>query len=284
MHESSNRSPSVQSQPGVRPSPSRARPPRRALLLFALLSILILVLAACGRDEEEPTPTAAPAAESPLVVTTAPTDAPDAPDSPLPSPTAATPQEPDTQADSVATATVNANGTTAVFTPLEVDEGSQCDIESHIDLAGYPDLEQVVGCPTGEATTDPIAINEFGEGPDFDRFMLWFSDTDQIYVLLPDGTWQAHEDTWEEGDPTFSCNPLEGEADSPPLPRRGFGKLWCSDPEFQEVLGAIPREERLCQHSVTQPFVDGRLLACFEDATIRYFRILDDNTWDVVVQ
>ncbi len=189
MHESSSKSPSVQSQPGVRPSPSRARPPRRALLLFALLSILILVLAACGRDEEEPTPTAAPAAESPLVVTTAPTDAPDAPDSPLPSPTAATPQEPDTQADSVATATVNANGTTAVFTPLEVDEGIQCDIESHIDLAGYPDLEQVVGCPTGEATTDPIAINEFGEGPDFDRFMLWFSDTDQN--LRPLARWNV---------------------------------------------------------------------------------------------
>ena len=106
----------------------------------------------------------------------------------------------------------------------------------------------------------------------------------EIYVLFPDGTWQSFPDTWQEGDPTFSCNPLGGEADSPPLPRRGFGKLWCSDPELQEVMGTIPREERLCQHSVTQPFADGRLLACFEDATIRYFRILETITWDVVVQ
>ena len=46
----------------------------------------------------------------------------------------------------------------------------------------------------------------------------------------------------------------------------------------------MPKEERLCQHSVLQRFSSGRLLACFEDATIRYFRILDNHTWDVVVQ
>ena len=89
---------------------------------------------------------------------------------------------------------------------------------------------------------------------------------------------------WEEGDPTFACNPIGGEAESPPLPRRGFGKLWCTYPDIQETLGTVVKEERLCQHAVVQEFEMGRLLACFEDATIRYFRLLHDKTWDVVVQ
>jgi hypothetical protein len=49
-------------------------------------------------------------------------------------------------------------------------------------------------------------------------------------------------------------------------------------------LGAVPREERLCQYAVLQRFQSGRLLACFEDATIRYFRILDNGTWDLQMQ
>ena len=91
-------------------------------------------------------------------------------------------------------------------------------------------------------------------------------------------------DTWKEGDPTFTCNPTDEEADSPPLPRRGFGKVWCDNPEVQEALGFVPKEERLCQHSVVQPFEGVRLLACFEEATIRYFQINDDNTWQILVQ
>ena len=257
----------------------------RRVCFGAILLMLLLSLVACGRGKEDPTPTAEPVAKSPIVVPDTPTDTPEAPGSPLPGPTATTNQETALPQDTApVTATVDANGTNAVFTPLEVDEGIKCDIESHIDLAGYPELEQLLGCPTGEAKTDPVAINEFGEGPEFNRFMLWFSDSRLIHVLLPDGTWKSYEDSWEEGDPIFACNPLDGEADSPPLPRRGFGKLWCEEPGLQDVLGTVPREERLCQHSVTQPFVDGRLLACFEDATIRYFRILEDNTWDVVVQ
>lgn len=276
---------SIHYQP-IHRSPVRGRTRTLALSLCALLVVSFLF--ACGRDEEEPTATIAPVVEPAAIATEAPTQQPE---SPLAEPATVAvdgPVAPQPEPTTAITASVDSNGTTAVFTPLEVDEGIQCDIESHIDLTGYPDLEQTLGCPTGEASTDSVAINEFGEGPEFDRFMLWFNTPvepdEQIYVLFPDGTWEGFEDTWVEGDPTFACNPLGGEADSPPLPRRGFGKLWCSDPTLQEVLGAVPREERLCQHSVVQPFGDGRLLACFEDATIRYFHLFDDNTWAVVVQ
>jgi hypothetical protein len=193
-----------------------------------------------------------------------------------PSPVASSPVLTPTAASAVKTEA------TPTFTPLEAEASGNCEIESSLDLVGYPNLEGTMGCATEEAIFDPIAINEFGEAQPTDRFMLWFSHENMIYVLLPDGTYQTHEDTWNEAtDPTYPCNPLDGEEDSPPLPRRGFGKLWCSDPELQEVLGTVPREERLCQYSVIQSFQNGRLLACFEDATIRYFRILDDGTWDL---
>jgi hypothetical protein len=168
--------------------------------------------------------------------------------------------------------------------PLIAPEESNCPIESDLDLAGYTGIEEMMGCPLDAAGFDPIGIEEFGDGPDFDRFMLWFSWEDQIYVLFPDDSWRQYPDTWEEGDPTFTCNPLEGEATSPPLPRRGFGKLWCENAEVQAAMGLTPREERLCQHTVLQRFEKGRVIACFEDATVRYFRIMDDQTWRLDVQ
>ena len=240
--------------------------------VVAVVASLWLV-AACGRGDAEPTATAT-STSLPTVAATA------------------EPMTPTAAMAATATATVAAaspsspmpGGTAAVFVPLEVEESADCEIESHLDLAGYPNLEEKMGCPLDEATFDPVALNEFGEGPDYDRFMLWFSDEQRIYVLLPDSAWQVFDDTWTEDEPTFACNPLGGEPESPPLPRRGFGKLWCSQPQLQAALGVIPREERLCQHTVVQRFELGRLLACFEDATVRYFRILDNGRWDINVQ
>jgi hypothetical protein len=137
-----------------------------------------------------------------------------------------------------------------------------------------------LGCAVAAASFDPVAINEFGTGPEYDRFMLWFGSENQIYVLQPDKQWQVYADTWTEEQATFTCNPSTEEATSPPLPRRGFGKIWCTVEGLQATMGTIEREERLCQHTVTQPFDRGRLLACYEDATIRFFRIMDDGTWD----
>ena len=260
-------------------------------ILLLLLACILFVVAACG-DDEEPTPaptdSVATQAADP-VVQESPLPMPTMTTTPLiePTPNAqipATNAEPSEQAATPVTVTVTANGSTAIIVPLEVDEGTGCEIESSLDVAGYPDLEQKMGCALDIATFNPIGINEFGPGPEYDRFMLWFSDETQIYVLYPDNKWETFPDTWEEGEATFSCNPLGGEEDSPPLPRRGFGKLWCSDPNLQDVMGTVEREERLCQHAVLQQFETGRLLACFEDASIRYFRLLDNHTWDLVVQ
>ncbi|MBX3012465.1 MAG: hypothetical protein KF832_13200 [Caldilineaceae bacterium] len=233
----------------------------------------VLLVAACG-EEATPPATVTPPALLPTTVAPTATATAQGVAAALPTATpaslAASPLLTTTQG---LTETVTVTAATVATPPLD------CTEDADIALASYPDLEALMGCALGPAIFEPVAINEFGEGPDFTRFMLWFSQELQIYVLRPDQSWQAHPDTWTEDQPTFACNPFGGEAASPPLPRRGFGKLWCEEPALQEMMGTVAREERLCQHTVLQPFQQGRLLACYEDATIRYIRIMDDGTW-----
>ncbi len=268
---------------------------RWAVWVAVSVLLLALLLAACGRDEPSPAMTAPPTpasegedgdSESTPAVGTVPEIAAIQPTVAL---TSAEMQIPVVTLEptpaTVDVTPVGVTDTTAIAAaPLVVAKESDCSIESDLDLAGYAGVEEMMGCPQEAARFDPVGIEEFGDGPDFDRFMLWFSWEEQIYVLFPDGSWRQYPDTWEEGDPTFTCNPLEGKATSPPLPRRGFGKLWCEDAKVQSVMGFTPREERLCQHTVLQRFEEGRVLACFEDATVRYFRIMDDQTWRLDVQ
>jgi hypothetical protein len=246
--------------------------------LWLVAASLLLLLSACG-DETVPTPTAtvAPPTVAPPTVAP-PTATTQAPVSALPTAT------PTALFNSpIPTVTQPLTQTDAITAVEGVAGQADCTEEADIALASYPDLHPLMGCALGAAIFDPVAINEFGEGPEYDRFMLWFSHELQIYVLRPDKSWQAYADTWTEGQPVFTCNPLAGEATSPPLPRRGFGKLWCEEKGLQEIMGMIAREERLCQHTVLQSFQEGRLLACYEDATIRYIRIMDDGTWDQVL-
>lgn len=259
---------------------------KQSLGYLLLTFLLVGLLAACASPEPaaptaEPTPTAEAEPEETDEIDEAEAAEAEAEAAATPPVTEEPAEDDEPNGDEAASPS---NGT-ATTTPLVVDAPpADCELESNLDLAGYMDIEERMGCAIDIAHFNPIAINEFGEGPDYDRFMLWFSSENNIYVLFPNGEYEVFPDEWEEGDPTFTCNPLEEEADSPPLPRRGFGKLWCENPEIQEALGFVEHEERLCQHSVEQRFEKGRLVACFEPASVRYFRILDDGTWDVTLQ
>ncbi|MCL4826033.1 MAG: hypothetical protein KJZ95_01625 [Caldilinea sp.] len=236
----------------------------RTLLRITLFVAGMVVFVGCG-GSETPTPLPSPTPTAPPIETL----------TPLAEETLPVTLDAPTQAAAVpATPTVS---------ELTVDDQeTRCNTDYDMDLAGYPDLYARMGCAVGASSHEPVAINEFGEGPEYNRFMLWFSSEGLIYVLFPEQTWQSYRDTWDESQPELSCNPLNAPPTSPPLPRRGFGKLWCSIETLQQQLGLIEREERLCQHAVVQTFERGRVLACFEDATIRYFSLFNDGSWQLM--
>lgn len=258
---------------------------------FCWVVVVPLLLMACGDPEPTPTPTQTPL---PPTATEAPAAAVE-PESPVATPTPAadspllpepTPAPPLTETVSLAEyppLVPAVPGTVTVASAAERAADGTCIIQPDLDLAGYPDLEAAMGCAVEPARFDDVGINEFGPGPEIDRFMLWLSNEAQIYVLRPDHRWEVYVDSWSEDQPTYSCNPLGVAEDSPPLPRRGFSKIWCSVEGLAEIMGTVPREERLCQHAVIQQFERGRLLGCYEDATIRYIRLLDNNTWDTIL-
>lgn len=256
---------------------ARSRIPLSALLLAALL------LVACGGEEPTPTPTATATPEPVATATPEPVAVEDTVMievtlEPTPITSAAESFSDDGTGDSAEAANV------AVETTPVVEQGLDCAVEPNLDLAGYPELESTMGCALSPARSDPVGFNEFGPGPDFDRFMLWLSWESNIYSLLPDGRSEVFADTWHEELPEYTCNPTPREPASPPLPRRGFGKVWCENAGIRDSMGLTAVEERLCQHAVTQEFEHGRVIACFEDATIRYFKLFNDQTWQAFLQ
>ncbi|MBK8050548.1 MAG: hypothetical protein IPK16_27655 [Anaerolineales bacterium] len=177
--------------------------------VFLMVILMAFLLAGCG-GEAEPTPTPAPTLAPTPTSTPAPIE---------PIPTAALSTVTPANGSDVASALVTTN--TAVSVPDVIENDGACSVEYDLDLAGYPDLLQKMGCALGEASNDEVGIDEFGKGPDYDRFMLWFSEDKQIYVLFPDQSWQAYNDTWAEDQPEFACNPLN----VPPPPLRCPGAV-----------------------------------------------------------
>ena len=259
----------------------------RRRLAFVLLGVLLVsLLTACGGDDPTPTPTATAVPEATATSIEESSEATEPVDDTTmivvtlaPTPMSSTAET--LTADNSETIT---SASIAVQTTPVVEASRDCEVESDLDLAGYPELESIMGCALAPALSEAVGFNEFGAGPDFTKFMLWLSWEDQIYTLFPDGAWRAYVDAWTEEMPDFTCNPLAGDPTSPPLPRRGFGKVWCDNPDVRDTMGTITVEERLCQHSVIQMFERGRVIACFEDATIRYFKLFNDNTWQAVLQ
>lgn len=89
------------------------------------------------------------------------------------------------------------------------------------------------GCPGDAALFSLGAEQPFEHGT-----MVWIEEQDGIYVLFDDEVhsprWSFYEDTWEEGDPLCDTRPV------PPglfQPQRGFGKLWCEQPDLFDRLG-----------------------------------------------
>lgn len=151
----------------------------------------------------------APGEEATSTTAPVPTETPEPTDPPpptftLPPPPTATPPPPPTPIP-----------TTCAFSVLSTFSSA------------YSSHQSVLGCPVNVGGTIFMAEESFQNG-----LMLWREDNDRIYVLYNSGSWASYADTWTESMSEFTC----GTSQSPPTPKRGFGKVWC-DNNLQGSLG-----------------------------------------------
>jgi serine/threonine protein kinase len=129
----------------------------------------------------------------------------------------------------------------------------------------YQSFQTQLGCPTGNAWNSWSAKEPFERG-----YMFWQESTDKIYVLYNNGNWARYDDIWVDGDPEFSC----GTQQSPPTPKRGFGKIWCTKSGVQQGLGNATAGES-GEDTTMQAFANGFI---WQTSLGRYI-LLNDGTW-----
>jgi hypothetical protein len=114
-------------------------------------------------------------------------------------------------------------------------------------VASFPDfsrawasgnMRQIVGCPASNGHSLTTSYEPFEHG-----FMFWRQDTRQVYVFYADGTWQSVADTYQDADPEYSCPDANTPSTTPPTPRRGFGKIWCTQSDVRSRLGNALHDE-----------------------------------------
>ena len=105
--------------------------------------------------------------------------------------------------------------------------------------------------------------------------MYWREDDDRMYAVYANSRWESHADIWNEGDAEFSCPDAGTPDESPPTPRRGFGKIWCSVPSVRSGLDLATDGERGLS-VIVQPFERGFILRTDRWTWVFYA----DSTWE----
>jgi hypothetical protein len=89
---------------------------------------------------------------------------------------------------------------------------------------------------------------------------------------LGTGRWEVYDDTWQDGQAEYTCSGPP----SPPTPKRGFGKVWCTHAGVREGLGGTKEAEHLVGAEV-QSFAKGWILGMgwrtwvlFSDGSLAY--------------
>ena len=134
----------------------------------------------------------------------------------------------------------------------------------------WAELQNRLGCATGSLGVTDAADEPFQGG-----WMYWRKDAATMYAIYRGGIWESHADRWREGDPEFSCPDADTPSESPPTPKRGFGRVWCSVPSVRQGLGAATEGERGLQVTV-QSFERGLIMLTDRGTWILYA----DGTWE----
>jgi photosystem II stability/assembly factor-like uncharacterized protein/DNA-binding beta-propeller fold protein YncE len=143
----------------------------------------------------------------------------------------------------------------------------------------WQQVQDRLGCPEQPAQQLLLAEQPFERGR-----MIWDSGSLQIYVMMDAGTWQAYQDTFQEGvDP-------ETDPNLPPPPRqpkRGFGKVWREQLGGPQAAIGWALEEERAVDGWRQRFERGLLY--WTDATMEgtgvtgtAYLLYDDGTWQAV--
>lgn len=131
-----------------------------------------------------------------------------------------------------------------------------------------------LGCPVASHSL-PMVEQSFEGG-----WMFWRSDTADIYVFPAGQPYARFDDTWEESQPVYSCPDLSP-SQTPPTPHRGFGVIWCREPQIREKLGNATSQERPFDATL-QEFGSG--LVFRTDQGVTYILESQPNSWEQVNQ
>ena len=130
------------------------------------------------------------------------------------------------------------------------------------------EIKERIGCPIAPAAATDAAFEPFERGA-----MIWRKDVLQHYVIAADGGWLRFADVWIEGLPDFSCPDIAPSA-SPPTPLRGFGQVWCQNPDVRQRVGNALEPER-AEQMVTQAFEHGFMIRTGRGI----YALFDDGGW-----
>ncbi|MBP8948059.1 MAG: serine/threonine protein kinase [Candidatus Promineofilum sp.] len=158
----------------------------------------------------------------------------------------------------------------------EVAEAQTATAEARPVACSRPPLAQFtgaynrdrLGCPTNGGNGSVwMAMQTFDGG-----VMFWREDTDKIYVVYNSGGWARFDDVWLEGDAEFTC----GSQESPPTPKRGFGRIWCDHNSVRNGL-ANAHDAEWGAAGATQDFERGSIVLAPSGRT--YVLYSDNGTW-----
>ncbi len=147
-----------------------------------------------------------------------------------------------------------------------------------------PKVSDYLGYPTKTAIDDRQYARQY-----FERgYLYWWDQPDDpgliwtVEISQP-GARQGlrwigpYEDTWDGRDP-YSCDAARANPDGP---IRGFGKLWCDNPEIAEAIGAARGPEEgtgnTASYGVVQFFQGGVMLYSSLDREV--WVLLNGGTW-----
>jgi len=137
----------------------------------------------------------------------------------------------------------------------------------------FPDKLTADSCPATQAKNVDTAFQPFEKG-----MMLWRGDTRKIYVLFNDGTWQALDDTYQEGDNLGTDQPPQGLI----KPINGFGKVWFQIAGISVLGWATAPETSYKATWEMYPLVDANQMSLVPHFTLPDGRIVRiGNVWQV---